>query len=379
MDGVQRFGERLVSEVEVETLSELFASLRESIDHEDLRSTFGIPELDALLAPTQPQPRPAPPQQQQQQPGNAASSEVPWRPDPPQTQTPREKPSQGGPILELISPPTTQHPSPSGKTSILTLLTTLSILPSTLTSTPLHGQSSTIILLDPLSHFSVPRLATAMTTHIHSCLHASHTPLTPPLRTAITSLVTRSLSHLHIFRPQSWSALLATLAELETYLLSPSHAHKHKSQHRAVRALIVDDVDAFAWALRASASSSENPLANASARLTRHLVRLSRLLGCAVVVSARAVAMQGVYRAAMPVSWPKGVVVTRVAVRRVEVVRFAPGISVEEAGREAGERWEVVRRARFEVWRVGGRTEDGGEGFVFWVNDRGVGVERAGG
>lgn len=53
--------------------------------------------------------------------------------------------------------------------------------------------------------------------------------------------------------------------------------------------------------------------------------------------------------------------------------RFAAGISVEEAGLEQGLRGEVVRRGRFEVWRVGGgeegvpaggRTGRGGGGVV---------------
>lgn len=39
--------------------------------------------------------------------------------------------------------------------------------------------------------------------------------------------------------------------------------------------------------------------------------------------------------------------------------RFEKGISVVEAGLEQGLRGEVVRRGRFEVWRVGG--SGGGE------------------
>lgn len=38
------------------------------------------------------------------------------------------------------------------------------------------------------------------------------------------------------------------------------------------------------------------------------------------------------------------------------------GISVEEAGTEQGLRGEVVRRGRFEVWRVGGEEGAPGRG-----------------
>lgn len=70
---------------------------------------------------------------------------------------------------------------------------------------------------------------------------------------------------------------------------------------------------------------------------------------------------------------------TKLAVRRVEVLPFAPGISVEEAERERDRRWDVVKRGRFECWKVGlGREEKGkgkeGEGFVFRVG-RGVEIE----
>jgi hypothetical protein len=36
--------------------------------------------------------------------------------------------------------------------------------------------------------------------------------------------------------------------------------------------------------------------------------------------------------------------VTRLAVRRVEVLKFAPALSVEEAEVEKNQRWDVVQR-----------------------------------
>jgi hypothetical protein len=56
----------------------------------------------------------------------------------------------------------------------------------------------------------------------------------------------------------------------------------------------------------------------------------------------------------------------------VDVLKFAEGISVEEAESERGKRWDIVRKGRFEVWKVGARE---GEGFVFRIGESGVQVE----
>jgi hypothetical protein len=54
------------------------------------------------------------------------------------------------------------------------------------------------------------------------------------------------------------------------------------------------------------------------------------------------------------------------------VLKFAEGISVEEAEKERAKRWDVVTKGRFSVCKVGARE---GEGFVFRVGERGVEVE----
>lgn len=72
------------------------------------------------------------------------------------------------------------------------------------------------------------------------------------------------------------------------------------------------------------------------------------------------------------------------------MVKFAPGMSAEQAKAESGQRWEVVARGRFEAWRVGsaggagagaggGAGNGDGEGFVFRVGAKGVEIEREGG
>jgi hypothetical protein len=128
--------------------------------------------------------------------------------------------------------------------------------------------------------------------------------------------------------------------------------------------------------MRAATSDTDapqdaNPLATASANLTAELIRLSSLLSCATITTSCAVSPV-ILRPAVPVAWPQGVAVARLGVRRVEVGRFRAGVSVEEAEAERGARWEVVRRGRFECWRVGAEGR-----FVFRVCERGVEVERA--
>jgi hypothetical protein len=116
-----------------------------------------------------------------------------------------------------------------------------------------------------------------------------------------------------------------------------------------------------------------------------HLLKLSTLLSsCGIVVTGSSTtANAALFRTAIPVAWGRDVVVGRVAVRRAEVLKFAPGISVEEAEGERERRWEVVRRGRFECWRIGGAAQGGrggvkeGQGFVFRVGDVGVEIERA--
>lgn len=67
--------------------------------------------------------------------------------------------------------------------------------------------------------------------------------------------------------------------------------------------------------------------------------------------------------------------VTRLGVRRMEVIGFKPGISSEEAEAERGKRWDVVRRGRFECFKVGAGAA-GEEGFVFSVREGCVDIER---
>src|SRR4030095_12875097 len=58
------------------------------------------------------------------------------------------------------------------------------------------------------------------------------------------SMLHECLRHVHVFRPQSSQALLATIQSLETYLLDGSD---HISGLRPLRAIVLDSATAFYW------------------------------------------------------------------------------------------------------------------------------------
>ncbi|USP78491.1 uncharacterized protein yc1106_05765 [Curvularia clavata] len=352
-DEAKRLGERLLAEVEVTDLSEVlkaFHSLKsndnQSIDEAGTpkNSYFNIPELDNLVSGPQP------------------------------------------PILELVSPPSIYQPSGSGKTSLLYLIIATAILPRTIhSSISLSSQEAAVVLFDPLHHFSVARLAEVCFHMLKTALQASNHPLDAPTFVVMKSIVKTSLLHLHVFRPSSWSSFLSTLRDLPTYLFDHT---QHASLHRRIHSLILEDIDAFVPSLRSTTSGGAQALPSASSSLTFQLSKLSSLLSAAVILTSRSTSPR-YYRPVLPSSWPRDVSVTRLALRRVPVRGFAAGISVEEAEQEREKRWEVVRRARFECWKVGmavqGSTSTsttttttsggggrGSGGFVFRV---GVGIE----
>ncbi|KAH3972894.1 hypothetical protein HBH51_103200 [Parastagonospora nodorum] len=338
-EGAKKLGEKLMAEVEVEDLSSVLKSLRElRVAPNETPNThifFGIPEIDILF------------------------------------------PSSTSPILELISPPPTHHPSGAGKTSLLYLIIAHAILPTTFSSTPLSGQNAAVILFDPLHHFSVPRLAKVIFTIISTTLHSAAKEI-EPLKPAIKTLIATSLLHVHIFRPQSWSATLSTLKSMPDYLFDEE---RHKSKHRRIHSIVLEDVDAFVWSIRSSVSTDltatpESNLTSASTLLTSALMQLHTQFSCGVILTSHSTTPSS-FRPAIPTSWPKEVSTTRLAVRRVEVLKFAPALSVEEAEIERAQRWDVVKKGRFEVWEIGAGVGAGnGEGFVFRIGDEGVGIER---
>lgn len=283
---------------------------------------------------------------------------------------------QAPPILELVSSPPAHHPTGSGKTSLLYLLIAKAILPVAISpSIPVMGKEAAVILFDPVSHFSIPRLVSVMLSLLESKLSAANIEIDEPAQVQLKSMVKRSLVHLHIFRPKSWPSLLSTLCSMPDYLFDRT---RHKSVYRRVHSLILEDMDTFVWSIRGSASAvlnakSSDVVSTASTQLIAQIQSLSTLLSCATILTSCS-ALPSALRPALPLSWPQGSSVTRLALRRLEVIRFAPTISVDEAEAERQQRWEVVGRGRFECCKVGIGVKDD-EGFMFRVGN-GVEIEK---
>ena len=289
------------------------------------------------------------------------------------------------PIVELVSPPPTHAASGAGKTSLVYLITALAILPRNIMSVSLGGHEAAVVLFDPLHHFNVARLAQLAFHLVRSRTRASN-PAVVDDGTAnpeIKAIVKRALPHVHIFRPRTWPSLLDTLRSLPAYLFHQT-ATQHQSIHRRIHALILEDMDTFvplirsnmgtaSWSSASSFPKPTNALPSASATLTFHLSNLSTLLDSAIVLTAHSTTPTH-YRPALPTTWPRGSTVTRLALRRVDVLKFAAESSVEDAEAEKAKRWEVASRARFECWRVGLDARSSG-GFVFRVGSA-VDMER---
>ncbi|KAF2713039.1 hypothetical protein K504DRAFT_461622 [Pleomassaria siparia CBS 279.74] len=382
---------------------QLLASLRDLQHREsEKRSYFGIPELDALLPlPLPPPAAAALPQTQHQQPPLNPPSDDLW--DPNSNPTPAlalgipakiiTSPAQKTlanittrsphpfPILEFISPPPNHTPSGSGKTSLIYLISALAILPSTFSSVALGGCNAAVVILDPLAHFNVRRLAEVCVCLVLSKI-GDKGRLEIDLKEKIKETVRVALVHVHIFRPTSWIDMVEVLKQMQEYIFDGA---RHQSMKRRIHSIVLEDVDAFYWDIRSTsvsttdASTLPSPLAAASTTLTKAVLSLSTSLSAAILLTSHSgTSNPKTFRAPIPLStsWPAHVSIVRLAIRRVDVLRYAPGISVEEADGERGQRWEVVKRGRFECWKVvgaGGKENDGG-GFVFTVKD-GVDVE----
>jgi hypothetical protein len=169
--------------------------------------------------------------------------------------------------------------------------------------------------------------------------------------------------------------LCATLAALPEYLFAvPS---RHKSRNRRVHAIVLEDLHVFSSSIRASSShTTPNALTTASTQLTDLLSKLTHTLSPNVIVTTSHSTTPSTFRPPIPATISATTTTVRWAVQRVPVVKFAPGMCVEEAENERAKREEMVSRGRFDVWRVDKKAAEG-EGLVFRVGGSGgVEVER---
>lgn len=246
----------------------------------------------------------------------------------------------------------------SGKTQLLYYLVANAVLPAELEGTPLGEKEQTVVVVDLSGSFSILRLRDIMTTII-----AQRSSFSDDQTTAL--IIRDSLMHLHVFRPQSTSSLLATLASLSDYLLEqPS---KHHSSNRVLGMLAIKDLSSFLWQDRLNAEDAADPavadmnmagnaiLVQRYRDLVAHLRRIYDLFSCTIVATnwglSPTTSMMGqpALRPHLPAVWNNFCTV-KIVVERDGVSKFSPGMSVEEAKAESDQRWEAVEQNGFSAW-----------------------------
>jgi hypothetical protein len=262
-------------------------------------------------------------------------------------------------------------------------LAALAILPSEFNGIPLGGFGSAVVFVDTDGRFDAERLRTVAREIIQSTLQTRGA--SSSLSHSIEATLLNSLQHVHVFRPQSSLALIATLQSLDTYLLDIS---RHVSANRPVHAIVIDSATAFFWQdkLQDEIARTEDIgrpaadiererlkkesfyLADVYADLVAELKRLQHMFDCSVIYTTtsfngRAIEKQpdfyGSYnildtafpsmpsfRSPLPPPW--GLFPTlRLVVQREAVRPFSPSATVSEVQREAPMRQEIVMRAEF--------------------------------
>lgn len=252
----------------------------------------------------------------------------------------------------------------SGKTHLLYYLTATAVLPAYNGFTP-PGPGGAAVVLDTDNRFSVPRLAQVMLSMLQR--HAAQ-PDPPPAARSAEETVLSALRHIHIFQPQSLPSLVATVARLPSYLLSPGH----HSAARSLDLLVLDSAAAFFWQDKHAEEAARFDSDGAAdltdvhaaaaeghyARLVRGLREVQRRFECPVVATnwglSPASGQRGgggyaSFKPFLPPVW-QGFCTVRLVVERDGVTRFPAGMGLEGAMRDMGLRQRAVEEGGFSGW-----------------------------
>ena len=263
------------------------------------------------------------------------------------------------------------------------------------------GKGYAVILLDLSSRFSILRLYNVMYDRVSSI--CSTNAFTLP-HEDLSSLVSDSLMHLHVFRPQESSSLQATLDSITSYLLNQHPLHV--SANRPLGLMGINDLSAFLWQDRLDgdedshlSTTTSKEKANNSLLLQRYrslvssLRQIQQVFSCTIVATnwglapTTSVANRRNLRPHLPSVWNNFCTV-RLIIERDRVPKFGPGISAEEAANERQQRWGAVEQSGFsgrinwwgsENWRDEVREGLGslkrGGSFHFKVTNMGIIVD----
>ena len=295
------------------------------------------------------------------------------------------------PVVEISS-----SLSASGKSQLLYYLIAVAILPRSFGESSIGGHEAAVVLIDADDRFDAGALRTVARGIAREAKGSKgskglsdsdgNNPAQGPSDDELEKVVSSALQHVHVFRPQSSSALLATLCALDAYLFNISC---HHSASRPLQMIAIDSVTAFFWQdrLRDEVARTEDIgrprteidqereqkqvfyLSDLYSQLVTELKRLQGRFGCTVVYTATASSGRpsinssysalGPYdrspsrtpslRSALPAPW--GIFPTlRLVVHRDLVRSFPPATSAHDARKDAPMRQKVVRQGKFSAW-----------------------------
>lgn len=274
------------------------------------------------------------------------------------------------PVLEISSPS-----SGAGKSQLLYYMAAKAVLPFSHHGIRLDGCGSAVVLLDTDARFDAARLRAVASGVVQWKRNRAEDERDLALEHAdfgLDCLLQDALQHVHVFRPQSSSALLATLQNLDAYLLDLT---RHRSAARPLHAILLDSASAFFWQdrLRDEVARTEEigcpsaeierdrqqqrsfHLAVLYRELVEELLRLQARFDCVVIYTTWGVSPaynhQGLpsFKPHLPGLW-KTFPVLRVVVQRDSVQAFGPETTVADAERDAFTRQTVVLQGKFSVW-----------------------------
>ncbi|CAG8352908.1 unnamed protein product [Penicillium salamii] len=316
------------------------------------------------------------------------------------------------PILEVSS-----CLSSSGKSQLLYYLIAIAILPREYGGIPVGGHEAAVVFIDTDDRFDAERLRVVargiMQEHVArlSSITGEQSAGLPTDRD-MDALVVSSLRHVHVFRPQSSIALLATLHSLGPYLFDLS---RHQSALRPLQMIAIDSITAFIWQdrLRDEVARTEEigrsreevdsereqkrrfSLPVLYNELAKQFKQIQSQFYCAIVYTSvvsggRPAADQdepqsrfSTLKPALPAPWGK-LPTLRLIVHRSTVRPFPPSMTPLAAAKDAPSRQSVVHQGKISAW-VNEWDRDGwprriveaveasnGGSFSFFVRETGV-------
>ena len=259
----------------------------------------------------------------------------------------------------------------SGKTQLLYYIAATALLPSPCDHGQVVAKARAVVWIDTDSRFDILRFRTVLRYILHR--RESSAPISSA---DLESIVTSCLQNFHIFRPQSSTALLATVRSIEDYLFSLT---RHYSGASPLQALILSNISAFIHQDRHE--SAEDSLGSAlpgPGTATKHagtsyiqryhdivsaLRKVQTVFSCTILAGNIALSplqpssISSFLRPHLPAVW-NSFCAAKIIVVRKSTPKFPPTISSEEAALEALMRRDAVMKSGFRGWVDSWGAED---------------------